>query len=198
EFDDAALFTDIRREYHRLSGMWRLFSARVLKRITVGYASRPRSPQFLAAQVFHGNYSEDNLMENYRSPKLGRLRHTWVYWAILLATSSESVWESVPSTPNNGEEAPRIPGPIRAQQGGNTSHFSNASDEEAADIATLEFIEGWSVGRICFAMFLALLLSAAGVLLWTFLGTGALVSGFRGAGARVGTAVLIGVLVLML
>ncbi|OJD37100.1 uncharacterized protein BKCO1_800062 [Diplodia corticola] len=59
-------------------------------------------------------------------------------------------------------------------------------------VATLEFVEGWSVARILAAVLLVLLLAAAGIVLWTLFGTGTLVNGFRGSGARVGTAVLIG------
>ncbi|KAL1646366.1 hypothetical protein SLS58_003326 [Diplodia intermedia] len=64
--------------------------------------------------------------------------------------------------------------------------------EPGHSIATLEFVEGWSVARILTAVLLVLLLAAAGIVLWTLFGTGALVDGFRGSGARVGTAVLIG------
>ncbi|KAL0254994.1 hypothetical protein SLS55_009518 [Diplodia seriata] len=64
--------------------------------------------------------------------------------------------------------------------------------EPGHSIATLEFVEGWSVARILTAVLLVLLLAAAGIVLWTLFGTGAQVDGFRGGGARVGTAVLIG------
>ncbi|KAK0660230.1 hypothetical protein DIS24_g3496 [Lasiodiplodia hormozganensis] len=59
-------------------------------------------------------------------------------------------------------------------------------------IATLEFVEGWSIARILTAVLLVLLLAAAGIVLWILFGTGTLIDGIRGSGARVGTAVLIG------
>lgn len=65
-------------------------------------------------------------------------------------------------------------------------------------IATLEFVEDWSIARVLVAVLLVLLLAAAGIVLWILFGTGALVEGFRGSGARVGTAVLVGAGVLML
>ncbi|KAH7058766.1 hypothetical protein B0J12DRAFT_372589 [Macrophomina phaseolina] len=64
-------------------------------------------------------------------------------------------------------------------------------------IATLEFMEGWSVGRIVAAVLLMLLLAAAGIVLWILFGSGILIDEFRGSDARVGTAVLIGAVVLL-
>ncbi|GME24250.1 uncharacterized protein LTHEOB_12094 [Neofusicoccum parvum] len=65
-------------------------------------------------------------------------------------------------------------------------------------IATLEFVEGWSIARILTAVLLVLVLAAAGIVLWILFGNGVLVDGFRGNGATVGTAVLIGAGVLMI
>jgi len=64
----------------------------------------------------------------------------------------------------------------------------------------LELLEGWSVLRISLCSMLILAMAIAAVLLWIFLGVSDDVStvGFRDAGSRVGSGLILGVLVLIL
>ena len=80
----------------------------------------------------------------------------------------------------------------------------------------LELVEGWKVSRIAVALAVVVVLSLVGTLLWTFLGIGGglrlqnearvgfpvelkmVSAGFRQAGSRVQTGVVLGVLVLLL
>lgn len=63
----------------------------------------------------------------------------------------------------------------------------------------LEFVVSWSVKRILAVLVAVVVLGLATALLWIFLGTGSRglgSAGFRSAGDRAGTGVLIGICVL--
>ncbi|KAJ9659670.1 hypothetical protein H2201_007261 [Coniosporium apollinis] len=77
------------------------------------------------------------------------------------------------------------------------------SDGEALEVEVtaapgLIFVEGWSVPRIVVALLIVFLLSIAAALLWIFLGVSAPGVGFRSAGQRVATGIVIGAFTLLL
>ncbi|KAK7552368.1 hypothetical protein BKA81DRAFT_406398 [Phyllosticta paracitricarpa] len=85
--------------------------------------------------------------------------------------------------------------------GGLASPASPPPDDTASDnqvtALTIEFVESWSGLRIATALLLVLVLALAGIALWTVLGKGVMAAGWQGQGARVGTGVLVGGVVLM-
>lgn len=173
EFDDAALFRQLRHAYQkellgtsRVSRWWcRWASARVLQRIVIvtidepgglpwhmDWAQRPggpHSPRFLARKGLSDTFGEENLLRHFWSPAMGRARYTWVHWAHRVARDLDEVYED--------EQA--------ASQ-------SNARHRNLAAVpGGLEFIEGWSVVRILIAVGFVTALSVAVVVLWVFCGT---------------------------
>lgn len=59
DFDDETFFRRLRKEYAKMSGWWRFFSARTLQRITVGHSSTCTRCVQQRAQGF-GNLSKDD------------------------------------------------------------------------------------------------------------------------------------------
>ncbi|KAK4614088.1 hypothetical protein CLAFUW4_09325 [Fulvia fulva] len=195
-FDDAELFWQLRDAYKGLAGVGRFFSARSLKRIVVsGQASRaadagygwlhqPRSPRVLAYKGLTDTFSEENILQHYRRPVLGKSRYAFVHWAHRLAAAP------TPAQTPMGDERP---------VSGDSSLVRRQEQPEG-----IEFVVSWSVKRILLFASLIILLSGAAALLWIFLGTSSSFSwfgasaGFRNAGHRVGTGILIGVLVLLI
>lgn len=107
-----------------------------------------------------------------------------------------------------GSSVPIVtPVPGSAREGNTRSEFPNEQQVEG-----LEFVLSWSWKRIVTALVLVLLVSVAAALLWIFLGTSvrtevgmysriptiAIGEGFRDAGDRVSTGVVIGICVLLL
>ena len=188
-FDDAEFFSQIRRSYHELSGSIRFFSARSLRRIAVtGLATKAadirygwRSPQ---SQISKGHtFSEEQILQHYRKPALGRSRYAFVQWAHRLTASTPA--RTPQGNDSEGEKAGRdLPGQLDEVEG-------------------LEFVESWSPMRIVIALGLVLLLSIAAALLWTFLGlsTASATSpqgGFRDSGDRLTTAFVMGICILLI
>ncbi len=205
DFDDAFFFRQLRAEYVKLSGPYRFFSARTLRRITTGYFGQSmsecggfsilgskaaetshlmRSPRLLVSRGLSDSFSEDKLLEHYRNPGVGRARYTWVHWANRVASVSvsEQHVDGEPSRSTRDWEAE-----------------VGIADDQAAPLpgVGLEFVEDWSWARILFALGLVLLAAIAAVLLWVFLGYGWPDFGFRGAGGRIGTGILMGGFVLL-
>lgn len=217
DFDDAEFFRQLRVQYHTLIGApFRFLAARSLSRITVsGSASRaadagygwiasprgssaavgmPRTPQFPRQG---DTFSEEKLLRLfYKAPaETCRARYAWVSWAHTLAAAGGS---SVPIV---------TPVPGSAREGNTRSEFPNEQQVEG-----LEFVLSWSWKRTVTALVLVLLISVAAALLWIFLGTSvrtevgmysriptiAIGEGFRDAGDRVSTGVVIGICVLLL
>lgn len=190
DFDDAEFFHQLRRSYRELSGPLRFFSARSLKRIAVsGPATKAadfgygwRSPRILAYKGLSDTFSEEQILQHYRKPTLGRSRYAFVQWAHRLTAAPTA------STPDAGDES---------NERRERDSLSLSKKPEG-----LEFVVVWSVPRIIAALAVVFLIAIAAVLLWTFLGkqTPSNVpsgGGYRDAGDRVGTSVLIGIGVLI-
>lgn len=205
DFDDAFFFRQLRSEYVKLRGPYRFFSARTLRRITTGRfgqsllacgnctilgskaaeTSHPmRSPRLLVSRGLSDSFSEDKLWQHYRNPSMGKARYTWVHWANRVASVSapEPHIHDESSTTARGLEVE-----LRTE------------DDPAVHLpgAGIEFVEEWSWARILVALGLVLLAAIAAVLLWIFFGYGWSDLGFRGAGGRVGTGILMGGFVLL-
>ncbi len=196
DFDDEKLFTLIRKEYTTLRGPFRhLTSARTVRAInllsyqsTNQLASKQAKPTHLHPE--EGNdeaTTEPTLLSLFQTPKLGRKRHEWT---------------------NRLRRQPENPSTIP----------SETDNEKLA----LEFIESWSPLRLNLALATVILCSLAATLLWVFLGTskgqhpaangrngfaafGTHPNGVsddgdkhRGAGGRVGSGAVLGLLVLLL
>jgi hypothetical protein len=190
DFDDAEFFHQLRRCYHELSGPIRFVSARSLTRIAVsGPATKAadvgygwRSPRVLAYKGLSDTFSEQQILQHYRTPALGRSRYAFVQWAHRLTAAS----------------------PLRTPHG--EDREAEPTQDESMSLTSvpegLEFVVSWSVPRILVALALVFVLSIAAALLWTFLGKqtpGSTPShgGFRDAGDRVATGLLIGICVLV-
>lgn len=182
EFDDERLFKLIRAEYGRMRGttyhtIANLFRARDVR--DVGFLSFSKASQLLKSdrgsqrrKTFpvsgDDGFAESEMLALYRSPKLGREEYAWVDW---IGRRPE----------NNGV----------------------MGSEKIA----LELVEGWCVRKIGMALVAVLLASVLSALLWTFLGAGGCTlcflrnetqTGFRNAGGRLETGLMLGLLVLLL
>jgi len=245
-FDDMDLFEAVRNEYKKLAGPWRVFSAKTLRRITVGYSSActlhydpqdcalhatARSPRYLASRGLGDTFSENEALQHFRRPRLGRNKYAWVHWGRRLAGVTDAHTTSLPElspeskeaevSENNGPNPPAksprhwpdsvewgrrksgaVPVPPLPTDLIYVKDFETLSCEDGAVACSpgLELVKGWSVLRILVVFMLTLVLAIAAVLLWTFLGVSddASIVGFRDAGSRVGSGLLLGVLVLIM
>lgn len=219
DFDDMEFFRQLKSHYHALLGPYRYFAARSLTRITVtgsaskaadagyGWLHGPRSPRLLAAKGLSDTFGEDKLLRHFWKPKQGKARYAWVSWAHRLAAAPASpAAPPLPlSTPLSATSVKTITSGLQRQ-----SFIRRADNHEG-----LEFVVSWSVKRILAVLLLVLSLSVAAALLWIFLGeprsrqrlvvgasplagSGNSSSGYRNAGDRVGTGVVIGICVLLL
>lgn len=203
-FDDKDFFRQVQLAYSTLAGPWRHLSARTLKRIVVsgsasqaadagyGWLAQPRSPRELAFKGLQDTFGGDKIWAQYRRPGMGKGRFAFVHWARRLAEAE-----------------------------GRDRSFREDGERDGALVRRLEqpegleFVMGWSVGRILGALGLVLVATLASVLLWVLLGpagtnmsfapsgdegSGPVTTpggGFRGAGDRVGGGVAMGICVLL-
>ena len=194
EFDDAALFRDMKKCYAELSGFMRFISARSLTRIAVsgsaskaadaryGWLCQPRSPRTLVYQGLSDTFSEEKILQHYRNPTLGRSRFAFVHWAHRLAAA--------PPVRTSGADSQR-------------------SEMDEQDLVRrmkqpegLEFVVSWSITRILFILVAILVISMAASLLWVLLGHNTVASsppqgGFRDAGDRIVPGVVMGICILL-
>lgn len=213
DFDDAALFRAIREQYFgALLGrnlgarFWRRWlSARELKRIRVVGAE--------CCTLTEGGVAglEERLYGRFCSPKKGKGRYAWIHFLQRIAGMAPGYGVhgygfgggngggngggSGRTSPNVGQpNTPSTLGPVNTplhHRGYHDGMDERGKGDDGVPVG-LEFVEGWSVGRIAFAVGLVLAAVMAAVLLWVFLGPG-------GAGrvGRVGTAFVIGIVVLI-
>lgn len=223
-YDDQDLFRQLRLSYKHLSGPFiRLFSARSLARIAIngpatraadagyGWLLSPRSPRLLASRGLTDSFSEEKILHLYRHPREGRSRFAFVHWASRLAAATDDTL--LP---------PRTPADHHPEQDGDARGMGDVARKFPHDSLVvraeqpegLEFVVCWSARRISIALLLVVILAILANLLWVFLGTQttpggggdwpdvfggpAAAAGFKGAGDRVGTGVLVGVLVLLI
>ncbi|TKA63870.1 hypothetical protein B0A49_09296 [Cryomyces minteri] len=221
DFDDAALFHALRSSYARLVGRtFRLLGARTLKRIVVvsrGYptpnpdgsahphsspdhSSRSSDPVLSDAHLAAPSttFSEAKLLAHFRAPGRGRAKYAWVHRLRRFASS--------PSSPQLYPPSPRSPRPL---SGPLPSPRHRRLDGAAAREHGLEFVLGWSAGRIVAALGVVGAASVAVALAWVFAGPEASGTGGQGGmgmgmgtgggrAERVGTAVLMAICALLL
>ena len=123
-------------------------------------------------------------MQYFRQPALGKSRYAFVHWAHRLAAAPPPI-----HTPQPGEES----------DGLGTDTLTRIEQQPEG----LEFVVCWSVGRIGLAIALVLVASIAATLLWIFLGHVTVADrnvhgGFRDAGDRVTSGVVMGICLLLL
>ncbi|KAF1916130.1 hypothetical protein BDU57DRAFT_516034 [Ampelomyces quisqualis] len=212
DFDDKFFAERLREEYRTLAGHWfrRALSARKLKAIRLGRvhtwsgASYPPSRNGASGLLAAGAgidvdddtrspFTEHNLMTLYHRPTSGRARYTWVHWAQRVAASNDASSSSkYHRRARSLDNDPfRFPQPVE---------FS-AANEVPEFITTIQFVQAFSALRITTALALMLMLSVAAVLLWVFVGspgTGGRSGVANQRSDRVGSAVAIGILVLLL
>ena len=193
EKDDAEFFRQLRTEFRRLTGPARFFSARSLKRIVVsgpatraadadyGWLHQTPSPRLLARAGLSDTFSEERTLQHYRKPDLGRARYAYVAWAHRLAAA--------PTTRPSCSTPDGMP--------------SEAPAQEVERSEGLEFVIGWSIMRIALVLASVMLLSVVAALVWVFLGRHTAPAspssgGYRDAGDRATTALLMGICVLLL
>ncbi|EME42331.1 hypothetical protein DOTSEDRAFT_81250 [Dothistroma septosporum NZE10] len=196
-FDDTEFFWQVRDAYKALAGAGRFFSARSLRRIAVsgrascaaetgyGWLHQSRSPRVLAYKGLTDTFSEEKILQLYRKPLLGKSHFAFVHWAHRLSASQNPTHMPIDDeTPESGESS--LVRSIEQPEG-------------------IEFIVSWSVKRILLAALLVILLSIAAALLWIFLGKSSspyvfrsASAGFRNSGDRVGTGILIGILIFLI
>ncbi|KAF2807672.1 uncharacterized protein BDZ99DRAFT_572579 [Mytilinidion resinicola] len=205
DFDDEVLARQLREGYRKMAEPWwrRLGSARGLGRIGVGRwdgwsgsdgwgdeeeRDLGRGGRLLAARDTSDTFSEAKLWGLFQNPRTGKARYAWVHWARRVAAANQPSSSSQPAQPppkmaENGEkELPPSPAP-----------------EIDTDLVTgIVFTHRWRWRHILFAVALVLALSVLATLLWIFFGTDWVMAGYKGAGDRVGTGCLMGVLVLLL
>jgi hypothetical protein len=201
EFDDKEFFLQVQQAYASLSGPWRFFSARSLKRIVVsgiaskaadsnyGWLHSPRSPRELAFKGLQDTFGEDKILAHYRRPAMGKSRYAFVQWAHRLAAVE------LRQSPHGRHDAD-----------GDLAHKIEQPEG-------LEFVLSWSILRLSLALLLILVASVAAALLWILLGSSTAFtnsdsygpddmaiqrSGFRNAGERVGAGLVMGICVLLI
>lgn len=188
-----------------------------------GWLLSPRSPKLLASRGLTDSFSEEKILHLYRHPREGKNRFAFVHWARRLAAAPSS--STAPSSPAAADTLlPRKPAD-HPEQDGDTRGMGDVSRKFPHDSLIvrgeqpegLEFVVSWSARRISIALLLVILLAILANLLWVFLGKqttpgggggggggwpdvfgGPATAGFKGAGDRVGTGVLVGVLVLLI
>ena len=157
-----------------------------------------RGPRLLVSRGLTDTFSEEKLMRLYSRPKEGRAKYAWVHWARMVAAANGTLeaGSGREKTEKDGAEKERedvFAGPTRDEEA-DVGMGSGRSDF----VTGLEFVEGWNIGRILVAFGVVLVLSLLATLLWVFFGTTWIHVGFRGAGERVVTGLLLGLLVLFL
>lgn len=194
DFDDEALFQQVRKCYRELIGPMRTLSARSLRRISVsgsamqeadrGYwLHSPRSPARIGQKNLRGTFSEERIMQYHRKPALGKSRYAFVHWAHRLAAAPSI------RTPRPGEDS--------------ADSFGRDMVPRMEHTEGLEFVVCWSVARIAVALLFVLTISTATTLLWIFLGHVTVASspaqgGYHDAGDRVTSGVVMGICLLLL
>ncbi|USW56482.1 hypothetical protein Slin15195_G098010 [Septoria linicola] len=220
DFDDETLALSLRKAYKSLAGpsLLRLFSARSLSRIIIGGPDshtrdaecgrllHPQRPTVLAHHWSIDSFSEENLLELFRKPKLGRGKFAFVQWARSAAGTNKTCC-------GGGDHATAAAPPGPDTEVAESSDEADLLDDHHHHLSHfhiqpktvhLEFILHWSARRISLALLFIILLAVAACLLWIFLGKQSapgpdpiVTAGFRGAGDRVGTGLLMGVMVLL-
>lgn len=210
-FDDEAFFRALRLAYAGLLPLpYRFLAARSLARISVtGAASRaadagygwlvqsPKSPRALATKGLTDTFGEDKILRLFLRPREGRGRYAFVYWARRLAAAEEGL--RMPRIQDDDADAAQRDVELKA-----------ALDHPPPE--GLEFILSWSVPRICLVLGFILVASIAASLVWVFLGRNTVATGyglvkpgqvpvagggFRDAGDRVASGLVMGICILL-
>lgn len=91
DFDDKLFFEELRHEHARLTGPFRLFSARSLRIIRPTCCVENESDSF----------SEKEMMRAFKRPVLGKGRYGWVQWIHRLSSYSHKANSSSPTSPSS-------------------------------------------------------------------------------------------------
>lgn len=165
------------------------------------------SHQSLTADDLTDNFSLAKLMEHYHHPHRGKACYSWVRWAQRLSTNKLLL--PAPLTfpsPHEIDPEPKSSCTIPLPDSAAMPPFpcSRTTPESgwrecscttgSGTIAGLEFVEGWSWMRILAVTVVLLLLAVAATAVWVCLGPG----GFDEVGRRVGTGLVVGILVLLI
>ncbi|KAI9874835.1 MAG: hypothetical protein M1830_009229 [Pleopsidium flavum] len=178
DFDDEKFFNLIRSEYAKIRGPFRRFvSLRGLQSVNPlsykdfsQFGSRSQdSVHPMNIRVVDDAFVQERMLRICRRPKLGRGQHGWVNWV------------------------PTLPGNMTGEQ-----------VMEKDENIMLEFVEGWCVPKIFAAIASVVVLSVVAAVLWVLVGVGGQQIGKRGglgwrdAGGRVETGMVLGAFVLLL
>ena len=190
-FDDEGLFQLMRSQYFQLRGgiLSRILNARGLKSISLlsythvsQLVTRNENPiKRKTFRTVSGMFAEERMLELVRSPRKGKGQSEWVEWVVRLVEN-------------------------------NDSHVDSDEKAEDKEKIAVEFIEGLDGRKVALALTMVVALSTLAMLLWIFLGTGGQQEqnlgfhgygipgeiGYRGAGGRVETGVLLGILILLI
>jgi hypothetical protein len=173
------------------------------------------------SNAFAGELDEGRFMLHFRRPDLGKSQHAWVRWAQGIARDSGPRWterrekdgregesgakcvnQDVSSSKAKMRDSNEEKPPGRDGDDGRDICFPNDTfvyrETSQYGQVSLDFTEGWSIPRVLAAFFLVLILAVVAVLVWVFLGISLNGVGYRGSSERVGTGLLMGVLVLLL
>ena len=178
DFDDEKLFQLIRDEYAKMrSPFHRYGSFRGLRSFTFSSYKDLAPPASRWQRLAHTKnfsvvdegFDPESMLSLYRRPRAGKGQHLWVDWAL-----------SLPGRLNGG----RSPSP--------------------GENLVMEYVEGWCVAKIAAAVVSVVVLSIVATLLWVMVGAGGqqrptnASMGWRDAGGRVETGVVLGAFVLLL
>lgn len=181
EFDDAVLFTQMRRQYYRflIGGSWigrfwrRWGSARTLKRVRlVQHGGEVASWRVIDTEE---GLPEQELMALFRRSKDGKGAYSWVHWA-------QKFVKGVDGNTASAEAKKSMDEAERGREGNNrlSTHFETVSgstldlrkeqrDEKRGE-RCLEFVEGWCIWRIVLAFSIVVLTTIAICVVWTLVG----------------------------
>ncbi|KAK8236581.1 transcription factor IIIC subunit delta N-term-domain-containing protein [Phyllosticta capitalensis] len=153
-----------------------------------GMGTRRTPPSRASSGVFAGGSSATwDAADHMEGRDRDTLRSNTNYRYSFLSPHSSTAVDATLSAAERGSGGPDESSPSP----------DDAASENQITALTVEFIESWSGVRIALALLLVLLLALAGIALWTVLGKGVMAEGWQGQGARVGTGVLVGGVVLM-
>jgi len=224
DFDDAYFFQQLRQNYAKLAGPFRLLSARRLHRIQVHHFTHSHETK-MPFQDFPPANSSTPLQycQSHHSTCPVPLPRSPRLLATQGLTDSFSTSELMKHyhCPRLGKAkygwvhwAHRLasaagPSPLLQSPAPNPLSESpgtrerEGQREELKDVERevcaggLEFVEGLCVWRIVVAMMIVVLLAIAAALLWVFLGLSVQPIGYKGAGGRVGEGAVFGGFVLL-
>lgn len=181
EFDDAVLFTQMRRQYYHslIGGSWvgrfwrRWGSARTLKRVRlVQHGGEIASWRVIDTEEA---LPEQELMALFKRPKDGKGAYSWVHWAQKFVKGAEGGTAAAAEAKKSIDEAERgrEGNKFSMHHGsvsGSTLDLRKEQREEKRGDRCLEFMEAWCIRRIVLAFSVVLLAAVAICVVWILVG----------------------------